>query len=51
MADRELAGERAQVVLAEDLADEAELAARDDVPAAVGRGDASRLLAAVLERV
>ncbi len=40
VADRELAGERAQVVLAEDLVDEAELAARDDVPAAVGRGDA-----------
>ena len=49
--DRELAGERAQVVLAEDLADEAELAAGDDVPAAVGGGDARRLLAAVLERV
>ena len=40
VADRELAGERAQVVLAEHLADEPELAARDDVPAAVGRGDA-----------
>ena len=51
VADRELAGERAQVVLAEDLADEAEVAARDDVPAAVGGGDARRLLAAVLERV
>ena len=51
VADRELAGERAQVVLAEHLADEAELAAGDDVPAAVGRGDPGRLLPAVLERV
>ena len=51
VADRELAGERAQVVLAEHLVDEAELAAGDDVPAAVGRGDARRLLAAVLEGV
>ena len=51
VADRELAGERAQVVLGEHLADEPELAARDDVPAAVGRGDARGLLAAVLERV
>ena len=51
VADRQLAGERAQVVLGEHLADEAELAARDDVPAAVGRRDARRLLPAVLERV
>ena len=37
--------------LVEDLADQAEVAARDDVAAAVGGGDPGRLLAAVLERV
>ena len=51
MADRELAGERAQVVLAEGLADEAQLAPRDDVPAAVRRRDPRGLLPAVLQRV
>ena len=51
MADRQLAAERAQVVLLEDLADEAERALGDDVAVAVGGGDAGRLLAAVLERV
>ena len=51
MPDRQIAGECAQVVLAEHLADQPQLAARDDVPAAVGRRDPGRLLAAVLERV
>src|ERR1700678_568508 len=51
MPDRELAGERAQVVLGEHLVDEPKLAARDDVATAIGRGDASRLLAAVLQGV
>ena len=51
MPDREVAGERAQVVLAEDLADEPELAARDDLPVAIRGRDPGRLLAAVLERV
>ena len=51
MADRQLAGERTQVVLGEHLVDEPELAPRDDVPAAVGRGDARGLLPAVLEGV
>ncbi len=51
MADRELAGERAQVALGEDLVDQAELAPRDDVTVAVGRRDAGRLLTAVLQRV
>src|SRR5207237_10919732 len=49
--DRELSRERAQVVLAEDLAHQPELAARDDVAAPVSRRDAGRLLAAVLQRV
>ncbi len=48
MADGELARERAQVVLGEDLVDEPELPAGDDVPAAVGRGDPRGLLATVL---
>ena len=51
MADRQVAGERAQIVLGEDLVDEAELAAGHDLPAVVGRGDAGRLLSAVLECV
>ena len=38
-------------MLGEDLADEAEVASRDDVPVTVGRGDPGRLLAAVLQRV
>src|SRR6185436_7468054 len=42
---------RAEVVLLEDLGDEAERALGDDVAAVVGRGDAGRLLAPVLERV
>ena len=51
VADRQVAGQRAQVVLLEDLGDEPERALRDDVAAVVGGGDAGRLLAAVLERV
>ena len=51
VADRQLAAERAQVVLLEDLADEAQRALGDDVAVAVGGRDAGRLLAAVLERV
>ncbi len=51
MPDRQLAGERAQVVLVEDLADEPELTARDDLTAAVGGRDPGRLLATVLQRV
>ena len=51
VADGQVAAQRAQVVLLEDLRDEAERALRDDGAAAVGRGDARRLLAAVLERV
>ena len=51
VADRELAAERGDVVLVEDLADEAEVAAGDDRAADVGRGDARGLLPAVLERV
>ena len=50
MADRHLALQRAQLLLVEDLVDEPLVAHRHDV-AALGRGDARRLLAAVLERV
>ena len=39
------------VVLVEDLADQPQLTARDDLAAAVGGGDSGRLLAAVLQRV
>jgi hypothetical protein len=39
VADRQLATERGDVVLREDLTDEAEVATRDDVAVAVGRGD------------
>ena len=51
VADRQVAAERAQLVLAEDLRDEAERALGDDVAAVVGGRDPRRLLAAVLERV
>ncbi len=51
MPDRQLARERAQIVFGEHLVDQAELAARDDVPAAIGRRDPSRLLPAVLQRI
>ena len=43
--------ERAQLVLVEDLGDEAAVAQRHDAAVAVGGGDAGGLLAAVLERV
>ena len=45
------AGERAELLLVEDLVDEPELAQGHDVPADVGRGDAGGLLPAVLQRV
>ena len=51
MADREVAGEGAEVVLAEHLADQAQLAPGDDVPAAVGSGDPRRLLPSMLQRI
>ena len=49
MADGEVAGERAQRLLVEDLRDEAQVALGHDVPADVGGRDAGRLLAAVLQ--
>jgi hypothetical protein len=50
VADRHVAVERPQFLLVEDLGDEARVAQGGDVAALAG-GDASRLLAAVLERV
>ena len=50
VADRHVALQRAQLLLVEDLVDEALVAHGHDV-AALRRGDAGRLLAAVLERV
>ena len=50
MADRHVPLQRAELLLVEDLIDEALVAHRHDV-AALGGGDAGRLLAAVLERV
>ena len=50
VADRHVALQRPQLLLVEDLGDEAELAQRGDVAALAG-GDARRLLPAVLERV
>ena len=50
VADRHVALQRAQLLLVEDLVDEALVAHRHDV-AALRRGDAGRLLPAVLERV
>ena len=49
MADRDLAGERLQLLLVEDLRDEAHVAQHGQ-PAAVGDGDSGRLLAAMLKR-
>ena len=49
MADRDLAVQAAQLLLGEDLCDEAQVA-EDGQPAVVGDGDARGLLAAVLER-
>ena len=51
MADGDVAAQRAQLLLVEDLVDEAELTQRHDVPAYVGGGDAGRFLTAVLEGV
>ena len=50
VADRHVAAQRAQLLLVEDLVDEPLVAHRHDV-AALGGGDARRLLPAVLERV
>ena len=47
--DRHLAGERLQLLLVEDVRDEAHLA-QNRQPPAVGNGDPCRLLAAVLQR-
>jgi hypothetical protein len=49
--DREIAGQRLEVVLLEDLVDEAQGTLRDDVAALVGGGDAGRFLPPVLEGV
>jgi hypothetical protein len=51
VADRELAAERAQLLLVEDLRDEPALAQGHDVAAAIAARDARRLLPAVLKRV
>ncbi len=48
MADRHVAGERLELSLVEDLADQAEVAQGHDVPVA-GARDPGGLLAAVLE--
>ena len=48
MADGDLALETAQVLLVEDLGDEAHVPEHGEAPA-VGHGDARRLLPAVLE--
>ena len=50
MADRHVALQRPQLLLVEDLGDEARVAQRRDVAALAG-GDPGRLLAAVLQRV
>ena len=50
VADRHVAGQRPQLLLVEDLGDEAGVAQGRDVAALAG-GDPGRLLAAVLERV
>ena len=50
VADGHVAAQRAQLLLVEDLVDEALVAHRHDV-AALGRGDARRLLPAVLQGV
>ena len=50
MANRHVPLQRAQLLLVEDLVDEALVAHGHDV-AVLGRGDAGGLLAAVLERV
>jgi hypothetical protein len=50
VADRHVAFKRPQLLLVEDLADEAGIAQGRDMPALAG-GDARGLLAAVLKRV
>jgi hypothetical protein len=50
VAYRHVAGQRAQLLLVEDLRDEPELTKGRDVAALAG-GDAGRLLSAVLERI
>jgi hypothetical protein len=49
VADRDLALQPAQVLLGEDLRDEAHVA-QDGQPATVGDGDAGRFLPSVLKR-
>ena len=49
MADRDLAAQAAQLLLVEDLGDEAQIAQRSQAPV-LGDRDSRRLLAAVLER-
>ena len=49
MPDRHLAAEPVQLLLVEDLRDEAEVAQRGEA-SVLGNRDAGRLLAAVLER-
>ena len=51
MADRQVAAQRPQVVLLEDLRDEAERALGDDVAAVVGGRDPRGLLPTMLQRV
>src|SRR3954471_9646307 len=51
VADREIAAERLEVVLLEDLADEAQRALGDDVAARIGCGDAGRFLPAMLQGI
>ena len=49
MADRDLAAQAAELLLVEDLGDEAEVAQPGQAPV-LGDGDSRRLLAAVLQR-
>ena len=51
VADGDVAAQRAQLLLVEDLVDEPQLAQGHDVPVHVGGGDAGRLLTTVLEGV
>ena len=51
VADGQVTREGTEVVLLEDLVDQAQRALRDDVATAVGCGDARRLLAAMLQGV
>ena len=51
VADGDVAAQRAQLLLVEDLVDEPELAQGHDVPVHVGGGDAGRFLTTVLEGV